>query len=707
MKFLTCAAFFTLFTLSLLFAQDNIIKVNFNGGKFDNAKVKFSEINSSKIRLSVTDNQGAPIENLNREDIKIIKNGCEQEILSVIPLVESENSRFNIVLCLDNSTSMSEHSKRLLGIVDTLLSSFTKGVNVTTVFFDDTDRLKQFKVGNDALKVDLRKFGNDFTAVKQYCQKLYDDELTPRTCIYDQIYAAFIAMSGNELKAEDLFFIILSDGVDNASMVNKADVFKSYSKGNVFLIGFTNTWQNPFLKDLSEKIQANYYTAENADELAIKFAQIGKRIVFSGYEVTYKEVFPPELKITGFYRLKNAQYIPIDKLKLEEVNSREFFPLLNYVFFEKGSSKLDSKYSSDLERLKKSGQAFNEINIAPRQLEIYNNLLNVVASRMQKFTEANLILTGCNDNEGAEKNNKLLSQNRAEIVRNYIINNYNIDPNRITVKVQNLPQKPSTLKNPAGLQENRRVEIYSNDERILEPVEILAQTNFSDPEILSVGLDVKSSSPVTNWKFIVDQSSENIISNAENGFPPEHYNWQITPSLYDKKLDGSDFIFSVSAEDAKGLQSGNVIKKLPVEYVSSEKKKIEKLNDKLVEKLSLVLFDFNSSKLDKRNQNILKRVENSLSPFSSLKMNGYTDSLGTEEANMKLSKERASAALKELIRILKPKSKMLESEGFGEKLELYDNSLPEGRFYNRTCQLIIETPAKTDEITIKETGNKY
>jgi outer membrane protein OmpA-like peptidoglycan-associated protein len=40
----------------------------------------------------------------------------------------------------------------------------------------------------------------------------------------------------------------------------------------------------------------------------------------------------------------------------------------------------------------------------------------------------------------------------------------------------------------------------------------------------------------------------------------------------------------------------------------------------------------------------------------------------------------------------------LNSRGTGEEEPLYSNELPEGRFFNRTVQVIIETPLADAEI---------
>jgi outer membrane protein OmpA-like peptidoglycan-associated protein len=69
-------------------------------------------------------------------------------------------------------------------------------------------------------------------------------------------------------------------------------------------------------------------------------------------------------------------------------------------------------------------------------------------------------------------------------------------------------------------------------------------------------------------------------------------------------------------------------------------------------------------------------------------VNGYTDKLGDEEINERISERRARSVAR---RLNIPGAKV---EGLGESELLYDNDLPEGRYYCRTVQIIIETPVK-------------
>jgi OOP family OmpA-OmpF porin len=119
----------------------------------------------------------------------------------------------------------------------------------------------------------------------------------------------------------------------------------------------------------------------------------------------------------------------------------------------------------------------------------------------------------------------------------------------------------------------------------------------------------------------------------------------------------------------------------------------ENLSDKTREKYNLILFKYNSSEMGKWNHKILEDyVFDRIKPNSDVQVNGYTDILGTPDYNLKLSENRANATKKDVEARVKGNVKTLVSKGYGKTEPLYPNELPEGRYYNRTVQVLIETP---------------
>jgi outer membrane protein OmpA-like peptidoglycan-associated protein len=77
-------------------------------------------------------------------------------------------------------------------------------------------------------------------------------------------------------------------------------------------------------------------------------------------------------------------------------------------------------------------------------------------------TDVNILVEGFTDHTGSEEDNLILSQNRANAVRDYLINEYHISPDRIetTGYGEAFPVADNNTREGRAL--NRRVEIIMN-----------------------------------------------------------------------------------------------------------------------------------------------------------------------------------------------------------------------------------------------------
>ena len=76
---------------------------------------------------------------------------------------------------------------------------------------------------------------------------------------------------------------------------------------------------------------------------------------------------------------------------------------------------------------------------------------------MKKYSKANVLLEGHTDSMGNEDYNMNLSKRRAESVKNYLVENFNVDASRISIIGYGESNPISTNDTPAGRQNNRRV----------------------------------------------------------------------------------------------------------------------------------------------------------------------------------------------------------------------------------------------------------
>jgi outer membrane protein W/outer membrane protein OmpA-like peptidoglycan-associated protein len=116
--------------------------------------------------------------------------------------------------------------------------------------------------------------------------------------------------------------------------------------------------------------------------------------------------------------------------------------------------------------------------------------------------------------------------------------------------------------------------------------------------------------------------------------------------------------------------------------------KVDKVGCPLEQTLK-VLFDFDSAELRAESITELERVVTFMNdvPFATSLIEGHTDSVGTEEYNLKLSDRRAKAVYDYLTsRGVDPAR--LSSIGHGESKPIADNATAEGRQQNRRVMLI-------------------
>jgi OmpA-OmpF porin, OOP family len=97
-----------------------------------------------------------------------------------------------------------------------------------------------------------------------------------------------------------------------------------------------------------------------------------------------------------------------------------------------------------------------------------------------------------------------------------------------------------------------------------------------------------------------------------------------------------------------------------------------------------LLYATGSAVLEPSSQDQLKNIAAIMAAFPNvtLKIGGYTDNVGKKAANMKLSGDRANAAMAELVK-LGVAADRLAAEGYGDTVPVADNSTEEGRAKNR------------------------
>jgi outer membrane protein OmpA-like peptidoglycan-associated protein len=110
----------------------------------------------------------------------------------------------------------------------------------------------------------------------------------------------------------------------------------------------------------------------------------------------------------------------------------------------------------------------------------------------------------------------------------------------------------------------------------------------------------------------------------------------------------------------------------------------------IIVNMSDVLFDFNKYTLKTEAREKLAKVSGILLAYPGLKLQieGYTDNIGSDEYNQKLSEERADGVRDYLASQSVP-SANITAAGYGKSDPIADNSTNDGRAQNRRVQLVV------------------
>jgi outer membrane protein OmpA-like peptidoglycan-associated protein len=383
---------------------------------------------------------------------------------------------------------------------------------------------------------------------------------------------------------------------------------------------------------------------------------------------------------------------PVVRMSIEEVRSRNAYPVLTYVFFDENMSNIPSRYvrySSAAEAQRDFKGATTRENLKP--LELYTEVLNVLGSRLKSNRNATVRLVGSVANTGAEAGKIQLARARAESVKEYLVKVWSIATDRITIEAKLDPEKPSPNNTEQGREENRRVEFVVSDEQITDPVTVLNIERLATPDHVKFLPSIEADTnevKIKSYRAAVLSGTRELVSLSSDPRFGSTKTWSVTEKDILQFKDSLQLRLEV--EDDSGyvyIAYGS----LPISVGKSTTDKPER-----IERFSLILFDFDQSKIESKNERMIQRVATALPTLKAERITivGHTDESGSEEYNDKLSKTRAEEARLALERAATQAGITLPTriltDGLGSRERLFDNSLPEGRFYSRTVNITVE-----------------
>jgi outer membrane protein OmpA-like peptidoglycan-associated protein len=398
--------------------------------------------------------------------------------------------------------------------------------------------------------------------------------------------------------------------------------------------------------------------------------------------------------IDAFAIEKNGDSSRVLTISIQEVRSRSAYPVLNYIFFDEGSSSLPArfvKYASNEDALAffKGAEERHDIKL----LDLYKETLNILGARLLKDPKCIVTLTGCTSNTGVEANKLELARARAEEVKQYLISIWKVDPKKIKTVARLLPERPSPTAIEQGAQENRRVEIDVSDPAVLDPVMVLKTERLATPPNIRMVPKITADAAVARIHTAISGGGRELLA-SDTGPQGSHDRivWRLDEEVLEQLSDS--LYLSLDVRDVMGTEV-HAHRGIPlsITHLTSEKK--EGLS-----RFSLILFGFDESTVGSKNQRVLNRIVNALNEVNTTEVSvvGYTDEMGDAQHNQMLSQQRAQAAAGQISQLMTkmklPALDRILTEGRGSREVLYDNTLPEGRFFSRTVNVTIEGSAK-------------
>lgn len=377
---------------------------------------------------------------------------------------------------------------------------------------------------------------------------------------------------------------------------------------------------------------------------------------------------------------------PVVQSRIEEYVSTSMRPLLPYIFFDEQSAEIPDRYRL-LSGTDTAGFRVERLH-GLAELPTYYHVLNIVARRMQQRPAAVLTVTGCNADQEKERNARILSQQRAQAVRQYLVTVWGFGAERIRLRDRNLPEYHSSQNTADGSAENRRVEISCDVPDVLGPVITRDTLRKATPPMIRFTPDVSSDAQVVSWELTASQGGKTLKKFVGKGSLPEFVDWdlQYDQSAIPRLETHLEYVLEIrDQQDQRYLATGLPI---PVEQITLRKKRSERLADKEIDRYRLILFEIGSAELKPEQMDLIHQLRSGITLASTVEISGYTDRLGDDESNKTLSLKRAQAVAREIA------AENMTIQGFGEQRLLHENDSPEGRFYCRTVTVVVETPVQ-------------
>ncbi len=370
-------------------------------------------------------------------------------------------------------------------------------------------------------------------------------------------------------------------------------------------------------------------------------------------------------------------------IRIEDVSATKSRYILPAVFFDEKNAALPAKYNqiTTAEKTRFKPESLSGAS----ELETYYHVLNVIGQRMNTKTKAKLTLTGGAD-ALSEKNNKQLAQTRAEQVKKYLTDVWGITTSRIMIQTRNSVQSSNDV---LEAEEARRVDITSDTPDVLDEMRFDYRGKVVTPPIIRAKFDIDAPAGLQSWKLEASQEDTPLKTVRGGNRYPSAYEWNLASAPLDSlPQTAREISLRVEAIDNNSKMVRSAVQQIPVETQQGGKKSGGAVRTDIYTVYSTMRGEgaFSSADASVQRQ-LLNIMRKGIKPTSKLLISGYTDARTPADNARTLTEQAAQNVASQL----NMQDVMISPGGISS---FHDNSLPEGRFYNRFVQVEIRTMTK-------------
>lgn len=387
------------------------------------------------------------------------------------------------------------------------------------------------------------------------------------------------------------------------------------------------------------------------------------------------------VQLLGLERAANGSLREFESpiIRVEEFVSRDAHPVLNSVFFDKNTGTIPTRYV-------RRGTLDTNTMRGSNALQVNHHMLDIVGYRLQTQPAQVLTIKGIQTSD-EEAINPRLASDRANAVANYFMSQWSIDPSRFKMSSETRP----VSTDPQLAEEQQKVELVSSDPSLFDPFMIQTITRTMNPPGLRVRSTLTSDAPIERSDIAVTQRGGFTLSSPQ----VEQYDWFASN---ERELPSTEEPLVATLSASAGNVQFSTTDSSRVEQITIRKKRAERIADLEIERYNLITFEFDKATLDARADHVMDLISAEATNRDTIEVAGYTDLIGEPAYNDRLATERAKSvetALRSELRSSAP-SATIASRGEGE-VDLYDNSLPEGRQLSRTVRITIKRPIGSEQ----------